>query len=137
MNRRDFQRIAQIRMQEADALLKSRNYSGAYYLCGYAVECGLKACIAKLIKQYEFPNRKTVNDSYSHDLVQLVRVAGLNTELDIAKGTDPNFELNWTIAKDWSEESRYRLHRRQASLELYNAIADPVHGVLPWIERYW
>lgn len=33
-------------------------YDGAYYLSGYAVEWALKACIAKNVKRYDFPDRK-------------------------------------------------------------------------------
>src|SRR5919106_3680906 len=40
--------------------------SGAYYLAGYAVECGLKACIAKQVRRHEFPDRTTVNQSHTH-----------------------------------------------------------------------
>lgn len=137
MNRKDFQRIAHMRLQEADVLLRSRNYSGAYYLCGYAVECALKACIAKRVKRYEFPDRRTVNLSYSHDSEQLASVADLAGELDLQKATDPDFDLNWTVVKDWSEESRYQRTGRQRALGLYNAIADPIHGVMVWIEQYW
>lgn len=47
MNRSDFQDLAQIRLAEAAALLQAERFDGAYYLAGYAVECALKACIAK------------------------------------------------------------------------------------------
>jgi hypothetical protein len=46
---------------------------GAYYLAGYAVECALKACIAKETKRYEFPDKKRVDSSYSHNLDLLVK----------------------------------------------------------------
>ena len=51
MNRNDFQQLADVRINEAEALLVQGKYDGAYYLAGYAVECGLKACIAKLTDQ--------------------------------------------------------------------------------------
>ena len=41
----DFQAIAEKRMREARILLAANEPDGAYYLGGYAVECGLKACI--------------------------------------------------------------------------------------------
>jgi HEPN domain-containing protein len=44
MNRDDFQQLADVRIAEAAVLLAQGNYDGAYYLAGYAVECGLKAC---------------------------------------------------------------------------------------------
>ena len=54
MNRNDFQKISRLRVKEAKALLDSGYPVGAYYLMGYAVECALKACIAKQTKRYDF-----------------------------------------------------------------------------------
>jgi len=68
MNRHDLRELALIRLREARVLLKNGNYEGAYYLCGYVVECGLKACIAKQTRRYDFPDKKTVDESYTHDL---------------------------------------------------------------------
>lgn len=69
--------MSEVRLAETKSLLKGRHYDGAYYLAGYVVECGLKACIAKKTKRYDFPNKRIAIDSYTHDLNQLVRVAGL------------------------------------------------------------
>ncbi len=33
---------------------------GAYYPAGYSVECGLKACIAKGVQRYDFPDKRSV-----------------------------------------------------------------------------
>lgn len=56
MNRSDIQILADIRVGEAKALLDLGHWPGAYYLAGYAVECALKACIAKLTKADDFPD---------------------------------------------------------------------------------
>ena len=50
-------------------------FDGAYYLAGYAVECALKACIAKGTLRGEFPDKKRVDSSYSHNLRELFKVA--------------------------------------------------------------
>jgi HEPN domain-containing protein len=126
-----------VRLQEARVLLESGNSEGAYYLSGYAVECGLKACIAKQTKRHDFPDRKTVADSYTHDLARLVRVAGLEPALDQELRTDPIFRRYWTVVKDWSEESRYQRRTAQEARDLYQAISDRRHGVLPWIRGRW
>jgi len=55
MNRLDLQQLAWERSGDAQELLAAGRWSGAYYLCGYAVECGLKACIAKLSRLHDFP----------------------------------------------------------------------------------
>jgi len=48
VNRTQLQQLAEERVRDAEALLKAGQWSGAYYLAGFAVEFGLKACIAKL-----------------------------------------------------------------------------------------
>jgi len=39
-------------------LLRLGLFDGAYYLAGYAVECALKACIAKGTQRFEFPDKR-------------------------------------------------------------------------------
>jgi hypothetical protein len=78
---------------------------GAYYLAGYAVECGLKACIAKETKRYEFADKKRVFSSYSHKLQDLVKVAGLEQALAGVVRTSPKFRTNWQVAESSSEQA--------------------------------
>ncbi|MEG4811637.1 HEPN domain-containing protein [Microcoleus sp. F8-D3] len=136
MNRRDLQNLALTRLKEVEVLLKNRQYSGAYYLSGYVIECALKACIAKQTKKFDFPDKKTVMDSYTHDLEKLVKVAKLEKQLKSLLN-DPDFSLRWSTVKDWSEESRYQTHNRQESLDIYSAITDPNHGFLQWLQQHW
>lgn len=136
MNRRDLKNLALTRLKEVEVLLNNRQYSGAYYLSGYVIECALKACIAKQTKKFDFPDKKTVMDSYTHDLEKLVKVAKLDTQLKSLLN-DPDFSLRWSTVKDWSEESRYQTHNRQEALDIYSAITDPNHGVLQWLQQHW
>lgn len=137
MNRNEFRALARIRVREARTLLVNRHYEGAYYLSGYAIECALKACIAGQTRRYDFPDRKTVNESYSHDLEQLVRVAGLQSALREEFQQDRALEVNWSIVKDWSEESRYERRGRKEVEDLYEAIVNRTHGVLRWVRQHW
>jgi hypothetical protein len=75
--------------------LKWKDYEGAYYLGGYAVECALKACIAKRAERHEFPDKQDVIDSYTHDFKEMVRLAHLREYLKEARRNDP-FDTNWT-----------------------------------------
>jgi HEPN domain-containing protein len=136
LNRRDLKNLALTRLKEVEVLLNNRQYSGAYYLSGYVIECALKACIAKQTKKFEFPDKKTVIDSYTHDLEKLVKVAKLDTQLK-SLVNDPDFSLRWSTVKDWSEDSRYQTHNRQEALDIYSAITDPNHGVLQWLQQHW
>jgi hypothetical protein len=58
VDRKDLQELSTVRPKEAAALLKAGLFDGAYYLAGYAVECALKACIAKGTQRYEFPRQE-------------------------------------------------------------------------------
>src|SRR5450755_5096604 len=77
MDRKDLRALSRVRLSEARALLKAGLPDGAYYLAGYAAECALKACIAKETRRYEFPEKKRVSASHTHDLADLVKVAEL------------------------------------------------------------
>lgn len=124
MNRRDFQELSQIRLKEAKVLLEQGLWDGAYYLAGYAVECALKACIAKGTQRYEFPDRKRVELSHSHDLSQLLRTAVLEDALLGHCRLDLGFKKNWDTARLWSEQSLYRRHASESARELIAAIDD-------------
>ncbi len=137
MKRKDFIKLAGIRIREAGTLIGKKRYDGAYYLCGYAVECGLKACIAKQTKTCDFPDKDTVNQSYTHSLTQLVKIAGLEQELENNSHRSRKFDANWTVTKDWSENSRYEEHTDKEARDLYEAISDKKDGVLKWIQRFW
>ena len=138
MNRADFQNLAAIRLVEAEALLASGNYSGAYYLAGYVVECALKACIARSTREYDFPPpARVVQEIYTHDLVRLIRSAGLQADLDAHRAAAPTFSQSWLTVTDWSEQARYGTYAQAEADELIQAINDPLHGVLSWLQRYW
>lgn len=138
MNRDDFKQIARIRLKEARVLLNSKHYNGSYYLCGYVIECGTKACIAKKTRRYEFPpNRKSVDAMYVHDLTKLIKAAGLERNLDEKILENKMFDENWTTVKDWKETSRYEIKSEKDAQDLYSAVADRKDGVLKWIRQYW
>jgi len=118
-------------------LLKVGLCDGAYYLAGYAVECALKACIAKGTLRHEFPDKRKVESSHSHNLRDLVRVAGLeDARLDRA-GQDADFQKNWDVVQSWSEQSRYSRHRLESARQLLEAASESRHGVIAWIKLHW
>jgi HEPN domain-containing protein len=138
MNRNHFQDLAEVRIEEAKALLAQGMYDGAYYLAGYAVECGLKACIAKLTNQHDFPPRpKSIHEYYSHEIEKLVKTGMLTAQRDADAAADPNLEANWLVVKDWNEESRYERKTQAEAGKLIAAITDAAHGVRPWIRQRW
>jgi HEPN domain-containing protein len=137
MNRTDFQQLAEERVRDAEALISHGQWSGAYYLAGYAVECGLKACISKLTGEHDFPDKVIAQKSYTHDIESLVTLAELKVERDTDAAADPVFSGNWSVLKDWDENARYRLMTEVQARELFNAVTDSKTGVLPWIKVRW
>jgi HEPN domain-containing protein len=137
MNRVDFQEIAELRLRESRALLAAGIPEGAYYLAGYAVECALKACIAKRTQEHDFPDKDS-RKWFVHDLEDLLAFARLKVELDLAMRTDPVLKTNWTIVRNWSEESRYeKTKSAEEAADLLRAIEDGQGGLLPWVRQRW
>lgn len=137
MRRNDLQDLSNIRLGEAKALLRLGLYDGAYYLAGYAVECALKACIAKETRHYDFPDKKKVDASYTHSLGELVRVTELEEARAEEAGHDPIFRDNWNLVRAWSEQSRYSRNSPESAQALIEAIENGSHGVMRWLKRYW
>jgi HEPN domain-containing protein len=140
VNRADFQDLADLRISEADCLFRNGMFDGAYYLAGYAVEAGLKACIAKMTNQYDFPPKHTNRDCYSHDLELLLRTAELDTILAIDRKANRLLNDNWDIVKVWKEESRYdsRGSKSHADADqLLQAITNIPDGILTWVKQRW
>ena len=137
MNRADLQHLAEERAREAGTLLNAGHWSGTYYLIGYAVECALKACIAKLTNQDDFPDKDRTLKSYSHDIEALVHIAGLKDLRHTDVNSNPVRRDNWKTVKDWNEQARYKRWTEAEARELFTAITDPTNGVLSWIMVHW
>jgi len=139
LNRSDLQQLADVRIEEAIALLSLPvpKPDGAYYLAGYSVECALKSCIAKMVSQHDWPEKEFVNDCHTHDILKLVRLAGLRPTLDVDVAANPALGQNWDVVKDWSERTRYQRHSQARAQKVIDAITDPANGVLPWIKARW
>jgi HEPN domain-containing protein len=136
MNRTDLQRLSNIRVREATALFKLGEYSGAYYLAGYAIECALKACFAKAVRRHDFPDKSRSRKVFIHNLPELLDLAELKKDLKVAMQADPILEAAWNVVCDWTEESRYAVWTRADAQKVLGAVKGR-GGVLPWIKRRW
>jgi HEPN domain-containing protein len=125
-----------MRLSDARILLRNGNNEGAYYLTGLAVECALKAAIARRSQRYDFPPKpKIVRDIYDHDLNKLLIAAGLDTVLDTATASSAELKQNWILVKDWTIESRYLVGGLSADA-IFRA-ATGRNGVLTWLRLHW
>lgn len=125
-----------MRLRDARALIRTGNFEGAYYLTGLAVECAIKACIARHTKRYDFPpNPNALKDIYSHDLVKLIGAARLQRELDADRRRNTSLNNKWDVVKDWNINSRYAVSGLSAR-DLYRAVAGR-NGVMQWLRQRW
>ena len=138
MNRTDLQILAEIRVADAEALIEAGRWAAAYYLVGYAVECGLKACAARRIREHDVPEESFINDFYTHRFEELLLISGYTSVFLQRKKQDPRFRENWEKLGDWKETLRYNpAVTESAARRLVEAVSDPLYGVLPWLKTLW
>jgi len=140
VNRLQWQQFAERWLLDAKALLNARRWDAAYYVAGYAVECGLKACVLKrLAAQAEiiFDDRKFSEKCWTHSLGELFKLAGLEAAWAVDAAANPVMGLNWLFVKDWTEQSRYQTSTHYKAKKLYKAITDSTNRVMPWIRARW
>ncbi|HKI25936.1 MAG TPA: hypothetical protein VKA07_06395 [Candidatus Sulfotelmatobacter sp.] len=134
--RREFQQLAKMRLRDARILMREGNAEAAYYLTGFAVECAVKACIAKNTERYDFPpDPNAIRDIYTHKLGKLIAAAKLDAALDAEKRSDLSFNNKWDVVKDWDNNSRYTVGGLNAR-DLYRAVAGR-NGIMQWLRQHW
>ena len=137
MNRTELQAVAAMRIDEAKTLLDAGQFSGAYYLVGYSVECALKACVARQVRRGDLPDKRLANEAFTHDLEKLVAVAGLKQGFETDRRANPLLEVNWAIVKDWTVETRYEVGISSAQASDLHSACVGRNGVLPWVKKRW
>ena len=97
--------LAVARLDDAKALVAAARYDGATYLCGYAIEVGLKARTCRSLNWEGFPSTGREFEDYksfrTHDLDVLLRLSG--QEARIKQDHFPH----WNAVAIWKAESRY------------------------------
>ncbi len=137
LKRSELQLRAQAKLDDATLLLQNNRFSSAYYLAGYAVELGLKACISRQMLAETIPDKALLRKLFDHDPGALVGLAGLAVQLREQEDQDQNFAANWALAAQWTPDSRYETVDQVSAQTLVSAISDPTSGVLQWIKMHW
>ena len=97
MTRADWQQIAEERLLAAQSLVAAQNWPSAYYLAGYAVECGLKSCIlARVATNPEviFLEKNFSSNCWTHNIEDLVRLADVKATRATDIAADPILGTN-------------------------------------------
>ena len=71
------------------------------------------------------------------DLAELVRLGGVEDKFRRAQRKNPKLQINWNIAKGWSEQSRYQKQEKQLAEKMVDAVSNPQHGVLQCLRKFW
>jgi HEPN domain-containing protein len=131
--------LANLRLDEAKLLAREKQFSGAYYIAGYAIECALKARIASLFRENEIPDRNLVNKVYTHDLAALLSLAELEKPLEIERQTDPDLDRRWSVVKNWTEQARYALWTEEQATAMLDAVDGDgkTGGLFQWLSARW
>jgi len=79
LTRNDLKKLARLRLKEAESLYRQGLYDGCVYLCGYVVECALKARICKFLKLSKYPSDEHGKIFKTHNFGILKLLAGLGT----------------------------------------------------------
>ncbi len=99
-------KIARARLRDAEVLVRAGRYDGGVYLCGYAVEIGLKARICKTLKWAGFPSTASEFQSYAtfktHNLDVLLHLSGREAQVKT------KCLMDWSAVARWDPEGRYK-----------------------------
>lgn len=100
------------RLEDAKTLFKAGRYDGAFYICGYVVEMGLKMKICQTLNWLGYPNTKKEFDNFTsfktHNLEVLLHLSGIETKIKA------QFLSEWSVVTSWEPEIRY-LPQKQSS----------------------
>jgi len=80
---------------------------------------------------------KRLAECFTHDLVKLVGLAGLEAEFGTARSANPALGVYWGTVKDWKETSRYELKTEAEAKAIYEAVSHDPDGVYQWIRTRW
>ncbi|NQU78112.1 HEPN domain-containing protein [Candidatus Falkowbacteria bacterium] len=98
----DITKIARARLKDAEVLFKEGRCDGAVYICGYAVELGLKRQICKRLNWSKYPpNSEDYKSFKTHNLDILLTLTGKEDKIK------DQYFAEWSIVAQWDPESRY------------------------------
>jgi HEPN domain-containing protein len=134
--RRELQKLACLRLKEAEALFAAGCYDGCAYLCGYVVELALKAATCATLDVAEYPESRIRGAFKTHDFDDLRLLAGMEQ----AFTANSTRLANWSVASEWKPERRYRpegTYDAAAARGILDALRDYPDGVLACISSHW
>ena len=145
-SRAEFQTLATNRLNEAKTLKNAGHYEAAFYLSGYAVECGLKAAVCKTLQIDIFNMPTDLHKGFkTHRLDHLIVLSGLSNRLalDIAADMSLSIAANPFVNppsgvdrwQSWNEEVRYNVTDCSSAVCL--DFVNNVERFITWLRNHW
>lgn len=134
--RSTLQRLAIAKVEDARLLFENDRFSNSYYLYGYGVELGLKACIARQMVAETVPDKAVLRGFLDHEVTKLVGLAGLAEFLKVER-ENPEFDVRWAIVSEWSVETRYDMVDVVTATAMRDAVENAKFGIMKWLQRFW
>lgn len=134
--RRELQRLACLRLREAEALFNSGCHDGCAYLCGYVVELALKAAICATLGIADYPDDRLKGAFKTHDFDDLKLLAGMEQAFTATTA----LLTNWSMASKWRSQRRYEpegTYDQVAANEILEAVRSYPDGVLACMSLRW
>jgi HEPN domain-containing protein len=104
----NLEKLSEEKLRDADVLFGAGCYGGAFYICGYAVELGLKEKICITLGWDEYPSDGKYKFLKIHDFEVLPRFSG------VEKHIKKSLMMEWSIVMKWNPENRYSSKDRTA-----------------------
>ncbi|MBU0667841.1 HEPN domain-containing protein [Patescibacteria group bacterium] len=101
MLKKDIKKKSQEMLRDAEILFDNKRYDGAVYICGYALELGLKNCICKRLNWSEYPISQKYKSFRTHDFDVLLNLTGKGGKIKT------QFFAEWAVSLTWKPENRY------------------------------
>lgn len=106
LSRQQLLAMARARIADAKVLIAARRYDGGVYLCGYALECALKARIVATLRWAGFPETRKEFERFqsfkTHDLDTLLSLSGREAKVKAGH------MKQWSGVAQWEPEARYK-----------------------------
>ena len=120
---KDLRAKSRAHLRDAKILLQAKRFDGAAYLCGYAVELGLKARICQTLKWAAgFPESakdfKGFQSLKTHDLEVLLGFSGIEARVKA------KYLAEWSEVIKWTPEKRYQAVRQTSARQAADMVTS-------------
>jgi HEPN domain-containing protein len=104
----ELEKLAEDKLKDAKVLFEAGRYDGAFYICGYAVELGLKKKMCSTLGWDEYPSDGKYKILKTHDIEVLLHFSGAKKQIK------KSFIFEWSTVIKWNPEIRYSSEARTA-----------------------